>query len=289
MPCILIWHHPISVLSEVVVLRCSLMKVVFEIKSLLLVSSCLRCQNSGNIHSIYKIIYCKSPPYFKMWPDNPIFVFLGPNRLPAGGEEGPGKLEERPCEEDQNAGVRAEAREVSALPPTAASAHPQYTQIPLLVYNNCSDSMFCALLKINSSLCEIQRRGEHGCVRFSLGNSVCFTCTTLTHSAHLKIKKKTKVSCHPCFLLFIFYAYKSNVSAGVSRSRNSVSVPERFSPESSWCDVSGQEHVLAWRLCLLSDADDSASSSVEGRDGKGGEKNSRSTWDELTLAAVFLQ
>lgn len=52
-----------------------------------------------------------------MGPDNPIFVFLGPNRLPAGGEEGPGKLEERPCEEDQNAGVRAEAREVSPYLP----------------------------------------------------------------------------------------------------------------------------------------------------------------------------
>lgn len=64
---------------------------------------------------------------FKIWPDNPILGFSGPDRLPAGGEERPGELEERPCEEDQNAGVRAEAREVSALPPTARSAHPQHT------------------------------------------------------------------------------------------------------------------------------------------------------------------
>ena len=54
------------------------MKVVFEIKSLLLVSSCLRCQNSGNIHSIYKGRYCKSPPYFKIGPDNPIFCVFRP-------------------------------------------------------------------------------------------------------------------------------------------------------------------------------------------------------------------
>lgn len=47
---------------------------------------------------------------------------------------------------------------------------------------------------------------------------------------------------------------------------------QRDSPESSWCDVSGREHVLAWRLCLLSDADDSALSSVERRDRKWGEK-----------------
>lgn len=64
-------------------------------------------------------------------------MFSGPNRLPAGGEERPGEPEERPSEEDQNAGVRSEAREVSALPPTAASAHPQHTQIPQLVLNNC--------------------------------------------------------------------------------------------------------------------------------------------------------
>lgn len=47
--------------------------------------------------------------------------FSGPDRLPAGGEERPGELEERPREEDQNAGVRTEAREVSALPPTTCS------------------------------------------------------------------------------------------------------------------------------------------------------------------------
>lgn len=57
-------------------------------------------------------------------------MFSGPNRLPAGGEERPGELEERSCAEDQNAGIRAEAREVSALPPIARSAHPQHTQIP---------------------------------------------------------------------------------------------------------------------------------------------------------------
>lgn len=150
MPRILIWHHPISVLTEAVVLRCCLMKVVFEVRSLLLASSNPRCQNTGNIDSIYKSNYCKSPPTLKMWPDSPIFVFSGPNRLPAGGEERPGELEERPCEEDQNAGVCAEAREVSASPPTAASAHPQHTQIPQLVCNNSSVSMFCTLLKINS-------------------------------------------------------------------------------------------------------------------------------------------
>lgn len=106
--------------------------------------------------------------YFKMWPDNPIFVFSGPNRLPAGGEERSGELEERPCEEDQNAGVRAEAREVSSLPPTAASAHPQNTQIPQLV---CSVSMFCTLLKIYSCLWEIWKKENlHGSVRFSLVN-----------------------------------------------------------------------------------------------------------------------
>lgn len=59
--------------------------------------------------------------------------FSGPNRLPAGREERPGELEERPCAEDQNAGIRAEAREVSAY-----SAHPQHTKIPQLACNNCS-------------------------------------------------------------------------------------------------------------------------------------------------------
>lgn len=240
MPCISIWHHPISVLSEVVVLRCSLMKVVFEIKSLLLVSSCLRCQNSGNIHSIYKSIYCKSPSYFKMGPDNPIFVFLGPNRLPAGGEEGPGKLEERPCEEDQNAGVRAEAREVSALPPTAASAHPHYTQIPLLVYNNCSDSKFCALLKINSSLWEIQRRGEHGCVRFSLGNSVCFTCTRLTLCTFDNVKKQKKV-----FLPFLYSMHTSPMSQLVSAEAVTVWACQRDSPPSP-AGVISLDESMCW-------------------------------------------
>lgn len=60
-------------------------------------------------------------------------------------------------------------------------------------------------------------------------------------------------------------------------------------PESSWCDVSGHEHVLAWRLYLLSDADDSAASLVEGRDRKEGERNSFTTQDEVTVAAFFLQ
>lgn len=54
-------------------------------------------------------------------------MFSGPNRLPAGGKERPGELEERPCQKDQNARVCAEAREVSALPPTASAAHPQHT------------------------------------------------------------------------------------------------------------------------------------------------------------------
>lgn len=48
-------------------------------------------------------------------------MFSGSDCLPAGGEEGPGELEKRPCEKDQNAGVRAEAGEVNARhfsPPT---------------------------------------------------------------------------------------------------------------------------------------------------------------------------
>lgn len=45
-------------------------------------------------------------------------MISGPNRLPAGGEERPGELEERPRAEDQNVGIRTEAREVSDLPPT---------------------------------------------------------------------------------------------------------------------------------------------------------------------------
>lgn len=68
-------------------------------------------------------------------------MLSGPNRLPARGEERPREFEERPCEEDQNAGVCTEAREVSALIPSAASAHPQHTQIPQLVCSYCSVSM----------------------------------------------------------------------------------------------------------------------------------------------------
>lgn len=45
---------------------------------------------------------------------------------------------------------------------------------------------------------------------------------------------------------------------------------QRDSPESSWYDVSGREHVLAGRLCLL--RDDSAPSSVDELEGKGGER-----------------
>lgn len=40
-------------------------------------------------------------------------MFSGADRLPAGGEERPGEPKERPRSEDQNAGVRTEAREVS--------------------------------------------------------------------------------------------------------------------------------------------------------------------------------
>lgn len=84
-------------------------------------------------------------------------------------------------------------------------------------------------------------------------NNICCTCTELAHS---RVQLSThSIMCKgvasvfkriSSFLLFIFYAY--HVSAGVSRSGNGVRVPERFPPESSWCDVSGREHVLAWRL-----------------------------------------
>lgn len=53
--------------------------------------------------------------------------FPGSDRLPAGGEERPGELEEGPRAEDQDAGVRTEAGEVNAC-----SAHPQHTKIPQL-------------------------------------------------------------------------------------------------------------------------------------------------------------
>ena len=39
-------------------------------------------------------------------------MFAGPNRIPAGGEERPGKSEEGSCQEDQNAGICLEAGEV---------------------------------------------------------------------------------------------------------------------------------------------------------------------------------
>lgn len=58
--------------------------------------------------------------------------FLGPDCLPAGREERPGELEERPRAEDQDAGVRTQAGEVNAYP-----AHPQLTEIAQLArYNN---------------------------------------------------------------------------------------------------------------------------------------------------------
>lgn len=58
--------------------------------------------------------------------------FLGPDCLPAGREERPGELEERPRAEDQDAGIRTQAGEVNA-----DSAHPQLTKIPQPVrYNN---------------------------------------------------------------------------------------------------------------------------------------------------------
>lgn len=43
-------------------------------------------------------------------------AFPGPDCLPAGWEKRPGELEERPCAEDQDAGVRAQAGEVNARP-----------------------------------------------------------------------------------------------------------------------------------------------------------------------------
>lgn len=57
--------------------------------------------------------------------------FPGPDCLPAGGEERPGELEERPRAEDQDAGVRTQAGEVNAC-----SAHPQRTKIPQLARYN---------------------------------------------------------------------------------------------------------------------------------------------------------
>lgn len=191
-----------------------------------------------------------------MWPDNPIFVFSGPNRLPAGGEERPGELEERPCEEDQNAGVRAEAREVSALPPTAASAHPQHTQIPQLVCTNCSVSMFSTLLKIYSCLWEVgKRRTWPREIPTGQQIDVCCTCT---EQAHSRVRLSARL--HSSFsnvqkgckrfkgissiLLFIFYAYQSDVSAGVSRSSNRVRVPERFPP--SPAGVMSLDESMCW-------------------------------------------
>lgn len=119
--------------------------------------------------------------YFKMWPDNPIFVFAGPNRLPAGGEERPGEFEERPCEEDQNAGVRTEAGEVSASPPTAATAHPPHTQIPQLVCNNCSVFMFCSLPKNKFPAWKVEKQYMAVC-EILAGQQICCTCAELAHS-----------------------------------------------------------------------------------------------------------
>ncbi len=163
-------------------------------------------------------------------------MFPGPNRLPAGGEEGSGKLEERPCEEDQNAGVRAEAREVSALPPTAASAHPQNTQIPQLVCNSFDVSMFCTLLKIKSCVWETQKERTWQCAILPGQQlSVWCTCTELAHSrlqlcaCLIMCKKVARVFKRiPSALLFIFYVYQFSVSAGVSRCSHRVRVPERF-------------------------------------------------------------
>lgn len=55
-------------------------------------------------------------------------MFSGPNSLPAGGEERPGELEERPREEDQNVGVRSEAREVGVDPPPHYPISPPATR-----------------------------------------------------------------------------------------------------------------------------------------------------------------
>lgn len=111
----------------------------------------------------------------KMCPDRPISVFSGPNRLPPGREERSGELEEGPCEEDQNAGVRTEAGEVSALPPTAASGRPQHTQIPQQDPPRLHATAFCTLpKKKHSSRSDTYRGGEHGGgVRFSSRRSTC--------------------------------------------------------------------------------------------------------------------
>lgn len=227
-----------------------------------------------------------------MWPDNPIFVFSGPNCLPAGGEKRPGELEERPCEEDQNAGVRAEAREVSALPPTAASAHPQHTQIPQLVCNNCNDfytpkNKFLPLrnmgkenMAVNKSTSAAPARSEHTpeCSSLHVFTPLLVLCKRVA-----SVWKEFPASS------FLYSMRTRPMSQLVSAEAVTEWECQRDSPESSWCDVSGREHVLAWRLCLLSDADDSAPSSVEGQDGKGGERNSLSTQHELAAAAFFLQ
>lgn len=100
-----------------------------------------------------------------MYPDYPIFVFSGSNCLPAGGEERPGEFEERPCEEDQNAGVCAETREASVLLCNAASAHPQHTQIPQLVCSTC-----ILYTPKNKFLPEKHGKREHGSRMFSQAN-----------------------------------------------------------------------------------------------------------------------
>ena len=64
---------------------------------------------------------------------------------------------------------------------------------------------------------------------------------------------------------------------------------QRDSLESSWCDISGRDHVLAGRLCLLSDGDDCTLSSVEGQDVKGGETNPLSTQDKDTITTRHLR
>lgn len=60
----------------------------------------------------------------------------GPDRLPAGGTERPGEPKEGPRQEDQNAGVRAEAREVSVFQPAAGSAHTSTSSA--LVFSLCT-------------------------------------------------------------------------------------------------------------------------------------------------------
>lgn len=66
-------------------------------------------------------------------------MLSGPNRLPAGGEERSGEPQKRPGEEDQNAGVCTEAREVSSSSQTLhfTPNTPELIRHYLRYFSNC--------------------------------------------------------------------------------------------------------------------------------------------------------